>query len=227
MVYIWKAPTRLSGSALPALGAVAGGTAVLMLVDQPIYSWTQSHPRALPVRIITPLREGHALNLLGRSYVLAAGSALLYTAGWAADSHDLREAGMGCISAAFSASLSRSVFNSVIGRMRPRFERGPFVFDLFHRNWDKRSFPGGHAAHAMSCMAFWNERFDLGIAEPALYAVAAAVGWSRVVDGAHWPSDTFAGEAYGWAIGKGIADRYARREASRRPALVLQASVPF
>jgi hypothetical protein len=65
----------------------------------------------------------------------------------------------------------------------------------------------------MSCVSFWANRFEMGVAEPALYAAALGAGWARVLDGAHWPSDTVFGEVYGWAIGKGVADRYLQRNA--------------
>jgi membrane-associated phospholipid phosphatase len=75
------------------------------------------------------------------------------------------------------------------------------------------SFPGGHAANIMSCASFWSRRFQLSVAEPLLYLAALGVGWGRTFEGAHWSSDTFIGQAYGWSVGQGIAERYLRRNA--------------
>ena len=44
------------------------------------------------------------------------------------------------------------------------------------------------------------------------YRAACTIALSaRVLDGAHWPSDTFFAEAYGWTVGRAVADRYRER----------------
>ena len=211
--HIWSSPARLNSDGARALGMVAAGTGAVMLVDEPIYRWLQENPDSPVLIVFKPFRENSPLSLLGRTFVLIGGGLAMFGLGNAFGSDGLQEAGMGCASAAASATVARGVMNHIIGRTRPRFQKGAFEFEFFHRDWNKRSLPGGHAAHIMSCVALWNERFDLGVAEPLLYATAAGVGWARVIDGAHWPSDTFIGQAYGYAIGKGIADRYAERAA--------------
>jgi membrane-associated phospholipid phosphatase len=74
-----------------------------------------------------------------------------------------------------------------------------------------RSFPAGHFANAVSCATFWNERFKLGVAEPILYVLAAAVGVGRTADDAHWFSDHIIGGILGYAVGREIARRSLRR----------------
>jgi hypothetical protein len=59
----------------------------------------------------------------------------------------------------------------------------------------------------MACVTFWNERFDLGWAEPVLWGVALGVGIGRVADRRHWASDTFIGMMYGYYIGRTVARR--------------------
>ena len=63
----------------------------------------------------------------------------------------------------------------------------------------------------MACASFLEQRFSLGIAEPALYATVGAIGMGRIADGQHWPSDVVAGAAMGFAIGKAVATRQHRR----------------
>lgn len=76
-------------------------------------------------------------------------------------------------------------------------------------------------------------RFDLGIAEPAIYVLAAGVGTARIVDGAHWPSDTYTGMAYGFSVGKAVAARQLKRERERllngagTPGLVIGGRITF
>ncbi|MGH7466814.1 MAG: phosphatase PAP2 family protein [Longimicrobiales bacterium] len=213
-IYIWTAPTRLRPGALPELGAVLAASAALLPLDEPLYNWLSKHPRSLPGTVLGVFGEDLPLARIGRTYVLVPVSLLLYTAGWVSDKPSLRQAGMGCISSNLSTTLTRNVLNRVLGRLRPVTKKGAFEFRPFlfrGSTWDTRSFPGGHGGHIMSCASFWSNRFDLGLGEPLLYAAALGVGWARVMDGAHWPSDTFFGQVYGWAVGKAVADRYLQR----------------
>src|SRR5262245_58495724 len=101
-LHIWAAPGRLDSNSLPVLGVLAAGTALFIRFDQPVYDWFTDHPTSIAVKVLTPFGEGNPASVLGRSFVLAGGSALLYGAGWAFDSRNLREAGTGCASAALS-----------------------------------------------------------------------------------------------------------------------------
>jgi hypothetical protein len=121
-------------------------------------------------------------------------------------------------------TLTHEVAFHVVARRRPRGgDQAPYVvgadpyeFEFFESTpWDMHSFYGGHGASAMACATFLAERFDLGIAEPLLYASAIGIGFARVVDGRHWSSDTVLGLAFGHAIGRSIASRQ-RARAERR-----------
>jgi hypothetical protein len=48
-----------------------------------------------------------------------------------------------------------------------------------------------------------------------MYAYPVMVGLGRMADGWHWASDTMAGGAMGFAIGKAMSDRQLAREAER------------
>ncbi len=214
ILHVLGSPGRIDTDNWAGLGLFAAGTTAMMVLDKPIYEWTARNPDALPLLLLAPFREGKPGNWLGRSGVLFGASAVAYGAGWAFDSRDVRQAGLGCMAAATSATFTRAVTNKIIGRSRPKVGHGPFELSLFARTWDQHSFPGGHAAHVMSCVSFLNQRFDLGIMEPVLYGVAGAVSVSRVVDGAHWASDTLVGDVYGWYIGSSIAGRQLHRNAA-------------
>jgi membrane-associated phospholipid phosphatase len=166
--------------------------------------------------------ESSPLNLLGRTFVLQTVSLAMYAAGHAFDEPDLRAAGFGCTASNVSTTLSRGAISLLLGRQRPREGGGPYVLEpLAFGDWSMRSFFGGHAANIMSCASFWNHRFDLGAAGPAVYAAAGLVGGARVVDEAHWLSDTILGLAYGFAIGKGVA---ARSRARSPEAQIMEAA---
>jgi len=80
-----------------------------------------------------------------------------------------------------------------IGRRRP-----PLVYPepkpLVHVP-HSGAFPSGHAATAFACatvLACWDRR----LAVPA-FVLAAAIAWSRVYVGVHWPLDVLGGAVLG------------------------------
>jgi undecaprenyl-diphosphatase len=76
------------------------------------------------------------------------------------------------------------------------------------------SFPSGHATTSFACATV------LALMLPRLrvpfFLLAAAVSWSRVYVGVHYPLDVFAGAALGIAIGVGVARALPRLAEGRR-----------
>jgi membrane-associated phospholipid phosphatase len=214
---------------VPGLATLLGATGVALLVDESMLAWLRANPQSLPVRVLTPFREGQPLNVIGRSYFLVGTSAALYLAGALGDDVAWRDAGRGCATSVVATTFSRHLIARMLGRTRPRDNRGAFVIRPFAwGDWEMRSFPGGHGANAMSCITFWNRRFDLGVAEPVLYGIGSAVGVGRMVDEAHWMSDTAFGLGYGHAIGREVARQQQRRDRDERtPSLVMGFTVSF
>lgn len=231
--YIISSPAHASGADLRTAGLALAGTGVALLLDETVHDWLQTAP--LMGSVLAPFRVTGPLSVMGRTwFFLLPLSLTLYGAGHAFDSADLRDAGFGCATANLTTTLTRTSLALLIGRARPSVRQGPFVFELLaFGDWDHRSFPGGHASNIMSCASYFNHRFDLGIAEPVIWAVAGANGVARMIDEAHWLSDTFVGMTYGYAVGRNIAHRYveraARREAERslRPGIQLQWKITF
>jgi undecaprenyl-diphosphatase len=64
---------------------------------------------------------------------------------------------------------------------------------------DSGAFPSGHSATAFACATVlaW---YDRRLAVPA-FVLAAAIAWSRVYVGVHWPLDVLGGAVLGLGIG--------------------------
>lgn len=225
--WIVGSPVRASASDVQTTALLtAGGVGLLLFADERIHQWLHTDP--WPTQLLQPFRESGPLSIAGRTwFFLLPLSATMYLAGHAVGSEDLREAGTGCATSNLTTTLTRTALaRFVVNRDRPGMNTGPFRFQLFaFGDWDRRSFPGGHASNIMSCAAFLNHRFDMGAAGPAVYALAGGVGAARIADEAHWTSDTYTGMVYGYAIGRAIAQRSLDRrqpgsgERSMQPAV--------
>lgn len=104
----------------------------------------------------------------------------------------------GVLAQGAASAVTNLVFKSLLPRARPLPEHLP-VFRFVNPQPTSSSMPSGHSA---SAAAF---ALGVGLVRPALGTavapVAAAVAYSRVHTGAHWPSDVF----FGSAIGAGAA----------------------
>lgn len=236
VAHVWTSPLRVDAGEAISVLILAEAVGIVAASDAQLRRWVEAHPGAPPVRFGRLFEEPGPLSRLGRSWLLLSTSVVLYGAGLLADSDDLRTAGTGCATAAVATTFSRHFIARAIGRVRPRYDRGPYEVKLFAgRGWDRRSFPAGHAANIWSCASVWSHRFDLGLAEPALYAAATGVALGRITADAHWASDAVFGSVFGWAIGREVASRSARRapaaalpaDDAGTPRLYLGVSVGF
>jgi membrane-associated phospholipid phosphatase len=224
--FIVSSPAGASTADLRTTGALAAAAAgLLLLVDEPLHDWLHSEPWI--VRGLAPFRESSPISIMGRTwFFLLPLSLAMYGAGHAFDSDDLKDAGMGCMTSNLTTTLTRTGVAHLVNRDRPGEHRGAFRFELLaFGGWGQRSFPGGHASNIMSCASFLNHRFDLGLAEPAIWVLASGVGLARIADEAHWASDTFVGMAYGYAVGRNVAHRFLDRVSPPRAEQSLQVGV--
>jgi len=107
------------------------------------------------------------------------------------------------------------VLRPLFARMRPCYALPPGAVRLLVGAADVGSIPSLHASNffAMATVA-WAARRGLGI---AAVVVAAAVAWSRVHGGVHWPTDVVAGAGWGTLCAL-AALAIARRAAGAEPA---------
>ena len=105
-----------------------------------------------------------------------------------------RAAVHGLLALGAASAVTNQVFKTLLPRARPLPEDLP-VFRFVHPQPISSSFPSGHSASAVAfTMGAGMVLPTLGV---ALAPVAAAVAYSRVHTGAHWPSDVLLGSVLG------------------------------
>jgi undecaprenyl-diphosphatase len=90
--------------------------------------------------------------------------------------------------------LVATILKRLIGRIRPSAE-GAFAYAPLSWRPDYASLPSGHTVTAFAALV------AIGLvvprARPLLWVYAVAIGLSRIVVSAHFPSDVIAGAAFG------------------------------
>jgi undecaprenyl-diphosphatase len=114
------------------------------------------------------------------------------------------------LSVAAADRLGHLLLRPLFGRVRPCYALAEGEFRRLLDAADAGSLPSLHAANlaALATAATLGSR-RLGL---VAWAVAAAVAWSRVYGGVHWPGDVLAGAAWGalaafaaWAVAGRLA----------------------
>jgi membrane-associated phospholipid phosphatase len=215
---VWSAPFDASGRDWMIAAATLGVFGISMFADQSVSDWAIKNDSSAFFRAIKPVRRGG--KLYSGKYVVPPVAAV-YVVGLAVKNQDMRDFVTGCMTSWGAQSYARKAAAAVFGRARPdTMPNDPQHWKMFgggfgDKTWMMRSFPAGHFANAVACATYWNHRFRLGAAEPALYALAAAVGIGRFADKAHWLSDTVVGGVLGYAVGKEVARRSLQRNTQR------------
>ena len=196
--------------------------AASLCVDQPLAAWVYHSGMHTAVKHLPVISMVRAPGKFGLTLAIAA-AFILY------DRRSIRTAATICLSGAL-AGLFYTVVKWAIGRHRPIFDVGvfntnPFELHFFHGGlWrlfqpkPNLSFPSGH-----TCLAFATAA-AVAAALPSwrwvCFAVAAAVGAERILEGAHYVSDTIAGAGLGILAWK-VAETLMNRAAASRSQLVV------
>ena len=210
---VWGSPFDATGRDWMLTAAALGVFGVSMLADQSVSDWAIRNDSSAFFRAIAPVRRGG--KLYAGKYVVPPVAAV-YVLGIMLKNQDMRDFVTGCGSSWAAQSFLRKGLYYVVGRRRPETSPDdPHDWTFPGKgDWQMHSFPAGHFANAMACATFWNKRFHLGIAGPAVYALAGAVGVGRLADKGHWGSDTVIGGILGYAVGKEVALRSLARHRS-------------
>jgi membrane-associated phospholipid phosphatase len=192
----------------PVRRRVAAGLRELAAVDQAIYSAVASTPTP---SLDEPLRR--LSNAANNSRLWLAIAAGLAVAGGGAGR---RAAVRGTLAIGVTSALVNLYVKSLWIRPRPdRVGAGvPEQRDV--RIPTSTSFPSGHAASGFAfASAVGRDQPGLGL---ALRFLAAAVAYSRVHTGVHYPGDVVAGALIGASTGQAVAGLVDRLPSARIPS---------
>lgn len=173
------------------LAAVPG----LMLVDHHLMASVQDHQWPIVVAL---MRQATWLGYGAFDIGILVG---LAGYGWWVENPGLKIRGLAGGMTVAGAGLLDQVVKNVACRARPNAPHaGDFFsnFPCFPASYSYASFPSGHATTAFATaliLSFWCPRYT-----SLFLTLAVLVGLSRVVLGAHFPSDVMAGAVLGVGV---------------------------
>ncbi len=114
------------------------------------------------------------------------------------------------------SGILSQVIKHLVGRARPKLidTLGPQHFDLFSVKAVLASFPSGHTTTvfaAAASLSFFMPPKSLKWSAPLLFLLASLVAASRLIIGAHYPSDVLGGAILGVGSALAVARVFARR----------------
>jgi membrane-associated phospholipid phosphatase len=199
------APPRATGAVLRRVNSTLGE---LASVDRAVYTAIAGTETPTLDRAMRGLSGAANYSKLS----LAASVVLAFGGG----ERGRRAAISGLAAVAVTATVVNTVIKPLARRRRPDRAAGEVPLDRHVRMPGSRSFPSGHTAAAVA--------FAHGVARVMpwagvpLYALAAAVGYSRVHTGVHYPGDVLGGAVLGAMISDATAGSLARGTAGHSSA---------
>lgn len=189
---IWSFAVRKA--AIPAAGviAVTAGLIVLDPIDSGYFRRTQS---------FSEFNRVFSGNITG--YGTLAVPVALLTAGFLKDDPKMKATAVEAGEAMGNAELLAVVMKDITRREPPLASASGWFKDSSSSFLGSGSMPSGHATAAFAVATVISRRYASRRWVPwVAYGMAAAVGFSRVTESAHFLSDAFLGGAIGYSIGR-------------------------
>ncbi len=170
----------------------------LVFADKAIMVWLKHLDQSHAYLYVLLRRFDPFINFIGHGTTLLAASFLLFVIG-KKFSEGLCYTGKALLLSFFAAGITVQLVKHLLGRARPRITESLVIAGpSLKGGYD--SLPSGHSA-VVFCFAYilaqQFPRFRI-----TFYCIAAIIGFMRVVDLSHFPSDVAAGAVLGVLVGK-------------------------
>lgn len=202
---LMNAPSRSSWNKFSSIASVGCSCAALGVsffglaqFDLPIIKYVRSVTIHLPWDQLTVpwmAFTSNAGNWIGEGWHLAALSILLLGVAWAFEKPIITLVALQSLMAHVIAAISANIIKHLIGRPRPKFVHSGDWHMTFSWASGLDSFPSGHTTASFAVATVLAIRFPLF--GPLCIAIALFVALSRVLRGAHFPTDVLGGAVIG------------------------------
>jgi len=192
---VFTAPARWDTRDWMVLGGIAAGIGTVAAFDKDIEHAIRGARNNTVTSIfdnVQPLGNEYAIGIVGSFYIY----------GEIFKDPRAKTTALDSIAAtAIASGIVTNSFKYVIGRGRPTDGHGAYNFQPFS---GQDSFSSGHTTEAFALASVISEHYDsLWVQVPA-YGLASAVGYARLNNNRHWPSDVLAGAVIGTFVGKTV-----------------------
>lgn len=192
---VFTAPARWNMRDWTVLGGIVAGIGTVAAFDQDIERAIRRARNNTMTNIfdnVQPLGNEYAIGIVGSFYIYGE---------FFKDPRAKTTALDSIAATAIASGIVTNSFKYVIGRGRPTDGRGAYNFQPFS---GQDSFSSGHTTEAFALASVISEHYDsLWVQVPA-YGLASAVGYARLNNNRHWPSDVLAGAVIGTFVGKTV-----------------------
>lgn len=192
---VFTAPARWDSHDWLTLAGITAGIGIVAVFDEDI-SRAIRHGRTDTLTTffdnVQPLGNEYAIGIVGTFYL--AGEIF----------KDPRAKATALDSIAASGIASGLIVNAtkyLVGRARPTDGRGAYNFQPFSGH---DSFLSGHTTEAFALASVISEHYDAAWVKVTAYGLAGTVGYARLNNNRHWPSDVLAGAVVGTFVGKTV-----------------------
>jgi membrane-associated phospholipid phosphatase len=192
---VFVAPSHWNTQDWMVLGGIAAGIGTVAVFDKDIERKIRGARNDTMTSIfdnVQPLGNEYAIGIVGSFYIYGE---------FFKDPRAKTTALDSIAASAIASGIVTNSFKYVIGRARPTDGHGPYNFRPFS---GQDSFSSGHTTEAFALASVISEHYDsLWVQVPA-YGLASAVGYARLNNNRHWPSDVLAGAVIGTFVGKTV-----------------------
>lgn len=193
---VFTSPVRWSSCDWLTLGGITAGIGVVMVFDEDIQHAIRSARTNTLTDIfdnVQPLGNEYAIGIVGTFYLYGEIFKDPRAKSTALDSIAATAIGPGIIV---------NATKYLVGRGRPTDGKGAYDFEPFSGH---DSFLSGHTTEAFTLASVITEHYDALWVKVAAYGLAGTVGYARLNNNRHWPSDVLAGAVVGTYVGKTVA----------------------